>query len=208
MDEMDHQPATAPTSAEIDKVSQNGDVVFEAGEPGQQRRILVSSAILTMASTAFAALLGPHFREGQQLGTSQSPVTIPLPEDDPDAMLDLFRLLHLVAVPSLLAADDSKRMQSFAVAADKWCCIDALRLQAQGMLLAAVGQLGTDVTPLGLHMAQLATTAYLFNHQQCFAGLVKRMVLGVAGSYLDIWRQIDEQTLPAQFYCKKAIATA
>lgn len=89
------------------QLSRNGDVIFEVGMSEEQRRIQVSSALLTMPSTAFVALLGPHFREGRNLGDAQNPATIPLPEDEPEAMSDLFFLLHHVPIPALATGRDA-----------------------------------------------------------------------------------------------------
>lgn len=173
----------------LDKISKNGDVIFEVGEVGEEstprRRIVVSSAILSDASTAFAALLGPHFREGQQLASASTnaPVKIPLPEDDPQAMSDLLRLLHLINVPELAWAEEFQRIFAFALSADKWCCVDALHLQSQGILLNSLNALSGLPTPFCeafdecKAIIELANAAYLLNQHPSSSMLVRRLLL-------------------------------
>ncbi|KAK4496045.1 hypothetical protein PRZ48_013314 [Zasmidium cellare] len=193
----------------LDKISKNGDVIFEVGEEATpRRRILVSSAILSNASTAFAALLGPHFREGQLLASASTngPVTIPLPEDEPQAMSDLLRLLHLINVPELAWADDFPRIFAFALAADKWCCVDALHLQSQGILLNSLNVLerlpGLSDEPFdeGKAVIELANAAYLLNQHPSFCLLVMRLLLRQTGSYLQLSKKVDGDVLPLKFY--------
>lgn len=192
----------------LGRISKNRDIIFEVGEHEKvQRRILASSAVLCETSTAFAALLGPYFREGQQLRNAENPVTIPLPEDGPDAMFDLLRLLHHVSVPEL--ADNKcaetifawlremepdknlRRLSAFAVAADKWCCVEALRLQSRAILLPQLHTLQNLLRHLDYHhsiicgdLAWLTTVAYLLNEEQTFAGFAKLLILHESISYL------------------------
>ncbi|KAF2165588.1 hypothetical protein M409DRAFT_23881 [Zasmidium cellare ATCC 36951] len=195
----------------LNRISKNGDVIFEVGEEATARcRLLVSSAILIQASTTFAALLGPRFREGQQLASANTngPVTIPLPEDEPQAMSDLLRLLHLVNVPQLASAKDIKRIRSFAVAADKWCCVEALHLQSQGILLNSLNTLKApdrDVSnPLeyGRPMTELASAALLLNQNGSFSSLIRRLLMHFTGSFLQLAPDVEANVLPLEFYCE------
>lgn len=64
----------------------------------QQTTIRVSSKVLSLALPVFAAMLGPKFAEGQSLLTrdslSNEVLSIPLPDDDPVAMIWFCRALH------------------------------------------------------------------------------------------------------------------
>ncbi|KAF2165589.1 hypothetical protein M409DRAFT_55490 [Zasmidium cellare ATCC 36951] len=182
------------------QLSRSGDIIFEVGMGEEQRRIQVSSALLTMFSTAFVAPLGPHFREGRNLGDAQNPATKPLPEDEPEAMSDLFRLLHHVPVPALATGRDAKRIFAFARAADKWCCSEILGLQAQGMLLAARLRLKEKFGRYEFHLLQLIAASYLFNQDQLFASLVGMLRLSSKESFLDLCIKMDDATLPEHFY--------
>ena len=75
-----------------------GDLTSLVGpEDGQKAMIRVSSKALTLASPAFAALVGPKFAEGQALASNTitgAITSIPLPEDDPEAMKWFCRALH------------------------------------------------------------------------------------------------------------------
>lgn len=53
----------ASSRSSIERISRNGNIILEVGE----RRMLVSSTVLSETSTAFAALLGPRIREGQDV---------------------------------------------------------------------------------------------------------------------------------------------
>lgn len=58
--------------------------------------IRVCSKVLSRASPVFATMLGPHFAEGQALknSTAHGFPSIPLPEDDAEAMILLCRAIH------------------------------------------------------------------------------------------------------------------
>lgn len=165
------QMEESSSSQTIDHICQAGDIVFEVGENENQRRMLVSSIVLRLAAPAFAALLGPHFREGRDLSNSQLPLTVPLPDDKPEAMADLLHLLHYRPVSTLASDRAAERILSFAVAADKWCCIDAVGTQAQGMLLAARTRLDPEI---GDSLVWLVGAAY---QDSILTGLVKSLLI-------------------------------
>ncbi|KAM0218014.1 hypothetical protein ACHAQD_007214 [Fusarium lateritium] len=66
-------------------------------------RVCVNSAIMKTASPVFAAMLGPHFKEGHALAQAGSePVEIALPEDDAGAFSHICQVLHCQADTKLL----------------------------------------------------------------------------------------------------------
>lgn len=151
-----------------------------------------------MTSPVFAALLGPHFLEGQTPRTSSNPVEIPLLEDDAQAMSDLCRLLHHTPVPELASTEDLDRVVAFALAAHKWDCTEALSLQAQGIVFRALHD--DSVFEDGRQLAWLAAVAYCFNDQQVFEVVVDNLVLNYAGSLLEVRNEMKDDILPAHFY--------
>ena len=124
--------AGVANTSSLEKVASHGDIIFEVGRDvgDAPARMLVSSAILSMASRSFAALLGPRFLEGRQDRSPSSPVTIRLPDDGPQAMSDKCNLLHLRNVPDLQICEP-ERVLALAIVIDKYCCVDVLRLASQ-----------------------------------------------------------------------------
>ncbi|EMD87308.1 hypothetical protein COCC4DRAFT_59179 [Bipolaris maydis ATCC 48331] len=101
-----------------------GDVILVVG--GKRFRIHVDSLFLKRHSTVFAALLGPNFREGQDLNTS-SPREIPLPDDDPYAMTTICATMYhdFSNIPRSLTTD---LVPSIMRHGDKYNCHDVLTL--------------------------------------------------------------------------------
>lgn len=75
-----------------------GDIVLKLGSKDEATLIRVHSKVLSLASPVFAAMLSPRFAEGKALEknkrTVDSPTTIDLPDDDPEAMSLICRILH------------------------------------------------------------------------------------------------------------------
>ena len=63
-------------------IASSPDFVFVVGTP-TKAKLMVSSAILANSSKVFAALLGPKFLEGQNIG-SATVKEVKLPDDDPE----------------------------------------------------------------------------------------------------------------------------
>lgn len=69
-------------------------------------------------------MLGPHFKEGHTLAATSS-IELPLPEDDPEAMLTLCRVLHFHNKETVLLFDVN-HILGVAVLADKYDCTEAM----------------------------------------------------------------------------------
>lgn len=92
---MPYTPRT-PTAvlSPIMNIADSGDVILVVGQEEAQKQFRVSSHMLRAASKAFNVMFGPLFQEGQQLDVNQ-PKSVPLPDDDADAMEILCRIIHL-----------------------------------------------------------------------------------------------------------------
>jgi hypothetical protein len=73
-----------------------GDLNLKLGSGEGTEYIRVSSKVLTLSSSVFAAMLSPRFSEGRALATlsTGSTTTISLPDDDVEAILWLCEALH------------------------------------------------------------------------------------------------------------------
>ncbi|KAJ3464596.1 hypothetical protein MRS44_009382 [Fusarium solani] len=70
----------------------DGDVILVVGP--KKIKIQLSSHLLSNTSPVFAAMLSPNFKEGALLRESQGPVEIALPEDNADALWNVYSLLY------------------------------------------------------------------------------------------------------------------
>ncbi|KAF7557871.1 hypothetical protein G7046_g5934 [Stylonectria norvegica] len=72
----------------------DGDLILIVGE--EEMELRVHSLLLKLASPVFAVMLGPNFSEGRKLqeAADGEPVIIPLPDDDAQSFLTLYRVLR------------------------------------------------------------------------------------------------------------------
>ena len=123
------------------------------------RKIRTSSIVLSLASRVFDAMLKLEFREGQDLAESRT-VEIPLPDDDPEAMLALCQVLHHRT--SDMAALTSDRLLAIALLSDKYDCAGALQVFSSYWLREqSLGASQND-------RQRLLTAAYLFRNSAQF----------------------------------------
>ena len=88
--------------------------------------ICVSSQVLRSASQVFKAMLSPNFAEGQRLlnGGKNEPCTVPLPEDDGNAVDALCWALHRQHLGRMKISVSS--LCDFAAVVDKYHCASAV----------------------------------------------------------------------------------
>ncbi|KAI7330491.1 hypothetical protein KC315_g5649 [Hortaea werneckii] len=124
--------AEQPERRDVD-VDADGDIILALPK---NLYIRVSSAVLSLVSPVFKAMLGPHFREGNQPRSSAHPNEIPLPEDDGIAMKHLCLLIHGRTGDSYSHGDRTfpTQIRALALLADKYDCAEAVALQAEAML--------------------------------------------------------------------------
>jgi len=106
----------------VHNIADRGDVILLVGVP-PRAKIRVFSLILTAASPIFAAMLGPHFREGQGERSAESPKGIALPDDDPTAMTAMCRLLHFLTPQDFMDDPRSKKKNLLTSFSNRQVCL-------------------------------------------------------------------------------------
>ena len=193
------------TEIETKKIAGDGDVILIVGEPAEAK-LLVHSVVLTAASKVFSALLGPNFREGQAVRSSEQPKEIKLPEDDARAMSDMCHLLHGKHVDELLKAVTSARVLSYAIVVDKYACVDALRMQSHAILFAHLDYytFRLDMTING----RMVVATYLLEHAPSFKRATKRLIIGVNEQYSDLLKRDFGPMIPLSVLRKRDQSTS
>ncbi|KAK4619298.1 hypothetical protein CLAFUW4_10882 [Fulvia fulva] len=128
--------------AQEDSVCDFGDIILVADDGFHPvLKLRVSSCILANTSTFFKALFSKKYAEGQrQAGPGPREITI---KDKPSALTSLCCLLHhkdpaKSAQEKKLKWDDSD-LYDLAVIADKFDCVEAIRLQTETFFSAVHG---------------------------------------------------------------------
>lgn len=76
----------------MQQIIPDGDVILVVGL--KKSKIQLSSHLLRTTSPVFAAMLGPSFKEGTLLRESQGPTEIFLPEDNAEALWNIYSTLY------------------------------------------------------------------------------------------------------------------
>lgn len=110
------------------ELAPHGDIILQVGsEKGPVKSIRVSSQVLSIASPVFARMFGSGFREGfVSSSTSDQPLHLPLPDDNPDAVLLMCHVLHPSGVGDLYVP--LQLLESLALLVDKYDCALALTI--------------------------------------------------------------------------------
>lgn len=130
--------------APIVNIDPHGDVIFDTGESDKNILLRVSSEVLKKASKVFAAMLGPNFLEGHDLGlessTPKQPKTIRLPEDSKIP----FTILCSVINGKYFYPLDMKAFADVADLIHKYACADATRPWSKRLLQRWASQRNPD----------------------------------------------------------------
>ncbi len=121
--EMTSQTSSGP-KGQLVTIAQGGDVIFVVGD--EQRQLRVHSLFLRTVSPVFNAMLGPRYKEGANL-MPDSPMSILLPEDDPDAMETIFNIIHF-RTDAVSDQHEPEAVLRLAIATDKYDLTRALQL--------------------------------------------------------------------------------
>jgi len=162
------------TDTETSKVviDPDGDVVLVLKNDTE---LQVSSKALSLASTVFKAMFGPHFQEGQDLSAS-SPKGISLPDDDAAAMTTLCNIVHHQS-QNVSKGPDHASLVNLGVLCDKYCCSHALEPWSTTWLCFYQRDVSTETTG----MNQLLFPFYVFNDVESFKEISKMVVYHTKG---------------------------
>lgn len=152
----------------VHTIAKNGDLMLEVGGSDDKVQLLVNSQILTLSSKPFNALLGPDFVEAQSTKSPREPQTICLPEDNPQAMQFICRLLHGVASPEELRHVASNDVLTIACHISRYDLSQALQFHSQALLLAALDSRDQSELGKGETISMLVLAAYLMARPECF----------------------------------------
>ncbi|KAL7818375.1 hypothetical protein V8C26DRAFT_397482 [Trichoderma gracile] len=157
-----------------------GDAVLSINSSGGNKRYLVSSRVLSLASPVFSKLFGPNFKEGQATRRGDCPC-ISLEEDNPEAMGLILRVLHYkyaqVSLPMKPAA-----LATLAVHCDKYGCNEALMPWAAHWC----SKLKDVAAPEDLGFMLLA--AYMFRSSS-FSEVAARAVSELPPDFASVWAE-------------------
>ena len=136
--------------------------------PEGKVRLRVSSKILSTASSVFAAMFGPHWREGQQLNAF-APPTIPFPEDDATALELLCKALYYRLPLNAQEDLDTETILNLCILIDKWD-IKATVLSPSIFRRISKSSLATE-------KYQLLMASYLMNNAEAFQHTSEHVIL-------------------------------
>lgn len=131
-----------------------------------------------MGSKVFEAMFKPHFKEGTQLADAATrPVHIDLPEDHPEAMVDLCKVMHLQnSFIDPNKSETPERILLVSLASDKYQCSAAMQL-------AAFCWLETCLPADEESRRRLFAAAYYFRDARAFRSTGREILLHNCSTY-------------------------
>ena len=133
-----------------------GDVNLLGGPRGCQIRLHVLKALLSLVSHYFRALFGAKPCEGNATEIGED---IHLNEDEPDAIVNLCKILHRrYTLPTLMAPF---ALLQLAIVADKYSCLQAVRMSLDALFPK---QISWDRRS----MLELIMASYVLDHAQLY----------------------------------------
>ncbi|KAM0499011.1 hypothetical protein ACHAP8_005715 [Fusarium lateritium] len=177
-------PRDTQTSKVI-AIASDGDLILIVGP--EETKLRVRSMFLMTVSKPFAVMLGPNWKEGQDMRDPDGPFHLSLPEDNAIALKIICSVVHYQnkEVPRTLPAGD---VLAVAVVADKYDCVNALEFASDTWLRPP----GDDPDNLML----LTAAAYLFRNAQAFKEITRALVLGHDGAYHTLSSDEVESAMP------------
>jgi hypothetical protein len=157
---------------QVGDIAPHGDVILIVG--AEEVRLRVHSRCLQSASKMFAALFGPYWSEGQKL-LKESPMTLPLPQDDANAMRTICYILHHRndLVPR---HPRTKEILQIAMEVDKYDLSIALKYVSLEWLKPRVNAAREE-------MGHLLAAAFLFKDTDAFMANTTTLILHYNASY-------------------------
>jgi hypothetical protein len=151
----------ATTGPKAEVIAKRGDIILQLGkaEPGNTiRNILLSSMVLSLASPIFTTMFDGRFAEGQSLSPA-SPCVVPLPDDDPDSIILICKIIH-IQTSQLQTKLTAIAFANLAIVCNKYDCLDAVRAWSM-IWVASLLQ-----TPDAPEFEKLLLTTYLLELPQ------------------------------------------
>lgn len=109
-------------SGHCEVIDEEGDVLLQAGT----RKFLVSSKVLSLASTYFKTMFESKFREGCAMRSTSDPLILnAFDDDDPEAWALLLRIIHFSIDKRPMDIDVDMQF-SVALLSDRYDCTHAL----------------------------------------------------------------------------------
>jgi hypothetical protein len=148
----DNQASNDPSSFE--DFAPDGDVVLIVEV---KTRVRVDSVVMKRASSVFAAMLGPNFKEGHALAEAgAAPIEIPLPEDNAEEFGWICRALHCQGHTKLWKPN-TRRLVSIWSLIDKYDLKESMQLSFGLWTSANVAVKSNMAGSLGLAFVSLLT---------------------------------------------------
>ncbi|KAL1640812.1 hypothetical protein SLS58_006635 [Diplodia intermedia] len=185
----------------ITDIDPEGDVLFYFEQPGEGEdttirhfALRVCSKVMKLSSPVFRAMLGPHFREGQNLSqaTTEEPTIIPLPDDDFASMKIICEALHYKE--TVLPAN----WITFAGLVDKYDMKDTMRFTSEAWLADELCKKGpSDKLWYQEHPEELVLAAHLLDTPRAFRTASLALMRRHNTHYLDLAPLLlEEHPLP------------
>ncbi|KAJ0316627.1 hypothetical protein Brms1b_005345 [Colletotrichum noveboracense] len=183
-----HYQTPNPPSTPRPEIAPNGEVILLIGPDSHPIR--VHALILADASPVFKCLLKPTSSTYTEpaavlFATPDSPAHVTLPEDDPQAIETICRVLHSRIDDDVCDLSDDEVLR-VAVAADKYDCTAAMGLAVRHWLradkLEAIKNAVRDGC-IGFRRGDMLLAAYWFKCEPVFEELTRLLVTSSVGGF-------------------------
>jgi hypothetical protein len=176
-------------SDSIVDIATNTDIILVVGP--ENTKLQVNSCVLRNSSGVFNAMLGPNFKEGQDIHAG-SPRVISMLEDNADALATICKILHLRndLVPESLTP---REVLQIAITADKFDCTMRLAVHTAKWLNPGSTQ---DILELG----RLLVASYILNDARAFGQLTFAIVSRSTDSYIPLADEFNDH-IPEKTFC-------
>lgn len=172
-------------------IAADGDIVLVVGP--EKLRLRVQSLVLKGVSKLLGTILGPDWKECDDIRGAGLPVEILLPEENATALRCICAVLHhqIKLIPQIVTVNDILRI---AVTANKFGVIDALTFASEFWLYPP-NKGASD-------LIVLAAAATLFKNTRAFKDITKALILNYGGSYLALSREDVVSVLGERVFCR------
>lgn len=180
-----------------DPICQFADITLVVDDEFHPKiKLEVSSCILAMASDVFEAMLKKNFAEGQRR-EGQARKEVPI-NDHPKAMRAFCRILHHLP-PRDKSEESSFPILELAIIADKYSCVDTIRLAARGLLENLIQPYRDSIAPLSVPLHDLVAATFILDQPDQFRWLTRDLVLSTKSIRAEHFPAKSLDFLPTRF---------